>query len=142
MQASKEAQIEEAARLELFDRQNVAGASDHTSDQIKELAKQSHEDLRAPTNGHVSGFSVKVNEKRAKETKACFPRFRLHQAPSSVSDCCMKIIQLPSWTRSALLESSGAGLYGKLCVAHETHLHLKVHVCSLFGSHNTLRALM
>jgi hypothetical protein len=66
---AKEAEIQEAARLALFERRNVAGASDHTTDQIQAAAKQSAEDLRAPSYSHVSEFSVKVNEKRARETK-------------------------------------------------------------------------
>jgi hypothetical protein len=74
VQVAKETEIHEAAKLELFERQNVAGASDHAMDQIKAAAKQSAEDLRAPSHGAVSGFSVKVNEKRAKETKVCFTR--------------------------------------------------------------------
>lgn len=66
---SKAAQIEEAAKLELFERQNIAGASDRATEQAKAAVEQSKEELRAPSQGEASGFTVKVNEKRAKETK-------------------------------------------------------------------------
>lgn len=78
MQESQEAQIQEAAKVELFERRNIAGASDHTTDQIKASAVQDAADLRAPSQGQVSGFSVKMNEKRAKDTKVFFQR--LHKA--------------------------------------------------------------
>jgi hypothetical protein len=69
LQSSKEAQIHEQAKLELFERQNVAGASDRTTDALAAQANESAAQLKAPSQMEASTFSIKVNENRAKDTK-------------------------------------------------------------------------
>lgn len=54
--------------MDIFERQNVTGASDRTTDAISMEAHGKAEALSQP-NVEASGFSIQANAKRAKESK-------------------------------------------------------------------------
>lgn len=69
MQSAKQAQIQEQAKMDIFERQNVTVASDHTTGAISLEAHGRAEALKGQQNIEASGFSIQANAKRAKESK-------------------------------------------------------------------------
>lgn len=71
MQGVRQAQVHEQAKIDIFERQNVTGASERTTDVMAKEAQGHAEALKRRQDVEASGFSIQANAKRAKESKVC-----------------------------------------------------------------------
>eukprot|EP00892_Ulva_mutabilis_P012112 jgi/Ulvmu1/9273/UM050_0022.1 len=67
---ARQRQIQEQAKLEIFERQNVTSASDRTTDALARQAQSQTDALKSRQDAEASAFSIQANAKRAKEAKS------------------------------------------------------------------------